>query len=871
MPYRSQNQVATRVCGQDHMRANTNFPINFHIYSQYDIVIALMVTYDIGMVDQAQANLTVAWNRYSPQEQVLFATTYQSNIAHAGTLAGDFDGKQASYEVLMETLSTLEQWLQGIFRPQLQQRLKTDEELVAAQLLGLKKGLSIDDLLDTAAKSFRAKVLDALKGEARFMALGKKLGVLAVQTDEILLPPGAGAIQQRSPNREDVDTEKIEVRMEQRLAEVIILLQDNGIYTDDIVVVSGNVRTDMVRAETYALVEIPRLRRQVLVCDEVGEATFVIQGMFDRKMLQMLTKEELQEKYPEQVRRIVRKNPEQWSRDLLEALFTTKVQTKDGHKEIKSNPIGEKYDLQELERVRAAIFAKYPTSMDWMKVCDDTGLIVLGYGVTKLGTIFHIPDNVRLRKKDLIVLGIAIYGDGDLFLQSELEHALFCDRLIQGDVSALEQLRVRITKVCPNGETWMPLFRQSGDITPGFGQKRLATIFGIAGDPLGQKKAFVKLGMSILGENCEILRKELEAITFDERLDQGDVEALEELRNRIKAKHPNGEVWMTLGASQSGTTIILGYGIDRLKKLFNEPGDVHLRKNFISLGVAIYGTVDLALQKELARIRFDERIDQYDPEAIEELRQCIKQRHHNGEAWMELFTKNGDVTPGFGKKRLATIFGIVGDPNTQKKAFVALGSAVFGGNDKKLQDELETIQLNERLVLGSPEEIKRLVNDIKSVYPDGNTWMTLWKKSGDIVSGYKIRKIGLTFKVADNPLNHRKAFVALGIAIYGDADQRLQQEQARLLFDERIAQDQPEALEELRNKIKETLPNGSVWLNRFATVGEVVPGYGFVRLGKVFKVDGNPKNQKMPFIQLGRAIYGPDDPILKKLSEQDSN
>ena len=77
----------------------------------------------------------------------------------------------------------------------------------------------------------------------------------------------------------------------------------------------------MMRQLSYALIEIPRLNKQILVCDQIGEATFVVDGIFSRETLLSLSKEKLQQQYPDKVRRIIYNNIKQWMEELLAAVF----------------------------------------------------------------------------------------------------------------------------------------------------------------------------------------------------------------------------------------------------------------------------------------------------------------------------------------------------------------------------------------------------------------------------------------------------------------------------------------------------------------------------------------------------------------------
>ena len=67
-------------------------------------------------------------------------------------------------------------------------------------------------------------------------------------------------------------------RFENRLNQILVLLNREGVTTDDVKMYDGVVSPNMMRQRSYRLVQIPRLNREILVCDQIGEASFVGNG-----------------------------------------------------------------------------------------------------------------------------------------------------------------------------------------------------------------------------------------------------------------------------------------------------------------------------------------------------------------------------------------------------------------------------------------------------------------------------------------------------------------------------------------------------------------------------------------------------------------
>lgn len=74
-----------------------------------------------------------------------------------------------------------------------------------------------------------------------------------------------------------------------------IATPDGGhIDTRDILVdIQDTTPDNMLRTLPYAIIRIPRLNRTILVNDEHGQATFVLQGLIDISLIQTTNKDDL--------------------------------------------------------------------------------------------------------------------------------------------------------------------------------------------------------------------------------------------------------------------------------------------------------------------------------------------------------------------------------------------------------------------------------------------------------------------------------------------------------------------------------------------------------------------------------------------------
>ncbi len=74
---------------------------------------------------------------------------------------------------------------------------------------------------------------------------------------------------------------------------LIALLQQLGIHADDLFIYRGTVGNHHWRQKPYVLINIPRLNRQIAICDQMGQTTFFATQIFDYAMWASETKSAL--------------------------------------------------------------------------------------------------------------------------------------------------------------------------------------------------------------------------------------------------------------------------------------------------------------------------------------------------------------------------------------------------------------------------------------------------------------------------------------------------------------------------------------------------------------------------------------------------
>jgi hypothetical protein len=315
----------------------------------------------------------------------------------------------------------------------------------------------------------------------------------------------------------------------------------------------------MMRQNPYVIVEIPKLRRQILVCDEVGEATFVVGTIFDRALLARMTKEDLLKNYPEVVKRVVYRDGVQWEAEVVEYLFV----------DLNLDEIS-KIDIRTLTGLRRAIKRQKPTAVLWvvMKQKEKLKFKVGEMGMNALARKFGVCGNPISNHSLHLLLGKEIYGENEVFEIGEVKEF------------TLEEMREDVKRQKPTAESWAGM-KQKEKIkfkVGEMGMKALSTKFGVVGSPNRNHSVHLSLGKEIYGENEVFEIEEVKEFT------------LEELREDVKRQKPTAESWVGMKKKEKAQFKAGGMGLTALSTKFGVVGNsISNHSIHLLLGKKIYG------------------------------------------------------------------------------------------------------------------------------------------------------------------------------------------------------------------------------------------------------------------------------------------
>ncbi len=480
---------------------------------------------------------------------------YRNRLAKALKACNHYHGKEEEYEEMMKNLIRLEQWLKNVFGLKKGEDLTEEaEDMVISKWL--KKGVErrkIGDLLQLSQDRLDRYLDNSLNRQSKH-----KSDLLMVDVDGVILPPGNKRLV---PNGKGGKIE--EARFQERVKELLLALEDSGIFMDDVVLVEGKVRKDMMRKESYVIIEIPKLNREVMVCRQVGEATFVIYGILGRKTLMSKNKEELRAEYGARVNKIIYRDPEQWKHEVIDLLL----------KEVDINAL-QKIDVRKQEDLRKEILIKILTPEEWagIKTKEKRAFKVAEMKLNAIARKFGVKGSPIDYHSIHLELGRKIYGEEHECLQYEEKTDL--DK---------EELAQRIREEIPEPEVWaeMKARKKREFKVAGMGLVAIATKFDIKGNPIDNHNIHLELGRKIYGEEHECLQ----------------VFSPEGLTQRIREEIPEPEVWAGMKHKKKLSFKVAGMKLNAIARKFGVKGNpISNHSIHLELGRKIYGEEHECLQ-----------------------------------------------------------------------------------------------------------------------------------------------------------------------------------------------------------------------------------------------------------------------------------
>ncbi len=485
----------------------------------------------------------------SPEEKARRAS-HRHAIAEALNIARQYDGTEDAYVRLMAKLEAVEEGVKGFG---FSGDIRSQDTEAALRYTSEKTPRDVDAILEVASDSQR-----------RLLALERTEHPYVYERYKgLILQPGN--IQQSIVAGDGENN--FEARFDAIVHDFIELLKQHKIYADDLIITIGAPPSpNMMRQESYIKIEIPRLRKTVLLCNQIGEATFIIQGYIPNVILSKYTKEDFKDNPLYPTRRIIR--GESWSSDVSKYLFKEEAWGEQKGEQVAVNKVNVK-DVYELRiRISEQIRKQY-TPEKWLKMnqIEAKKIKIDNQGITALARIFGMKGEPYLTLPRLR-LGAVIWPESQEIID---------------EIKIEERTPIEWQKaIKQNGwtpERWLKMSKidASSVIIDKRALRALATIFGVEGNARNILPR-LHLGAVIWPESLEIAQ----AIKIEERTPI-------QWREAIQQNGWTPDKWLKMSQRSACLFKVDNRGLTALARIFGMKSDPLNNTLFrLRLGAAIW-------------------------------------------------------------------------------------------------------------------------------------------------------------------------------------------------------------------------------------------------------------------------------------------
>ncbi len=580
------------------------------------------------------------------------------------------------------------------------------------QLLLSEKAESIDVYLESVIRR-----LDEVLQKSEEEDLFNELGIPHTKIEETILPPQAIASQRTEAC--DKNQEKRE-RTGKLLPQLILVLRDLGIYTDQIFAIEGTNSSEMRREESYILVHLPTIGRSVLLCEAYGQATFVCKELVSLNVAKEFDKKQIQSNFVS--KRIKYNSIDHWRTEIVEALSRDIEDRR--HSFVNSEKSAEQtLFINEIK-------SEFPKPEHWMGLTakEKKFVKVYGRGIRAIATILGASGDVLSVRSAQADLGRKIYGEGHDIIECEFWSG--------------ERWGTEIKKAYPTPEELISLSADEKLVLKfqGKGLTAIAGILGSGGLPHNNLLDCARLAQKIYGEGHEIVECEFWG--------------KDKWKDVIKEKYPTPESWMQLTVAQRNTLEFYGRGLRVIATIFGnvEGNPIGRKQDHALLGQGIYGK-----NHDVINCEFWDR---------DKWRKTIKERYPTPEIWMALTPKDKSQLNFYGKGfvTLASLLGVEEKINSARPGWAKIGRAIYGEGHDIIDCELWGLEKWREI--------------IKEQYPTLESWMQLTQQEKKKLKFYGkgLSSIATIFGFPKlQPASKKDHYAILAQVIYGwDGDEGIE-------------------------------------------------------------------------------------------------
>ena len=587
--------------------------------------------------------------------------------------------------------------------------------------------------------------------------VARELNLVHVALSDVLLPPGS------PPMGTLLNGARAEFQppvFQPRISDLILALPKIGLFTDDIILYSGKLFPTQMREVSYALLEIPRLRCEILVCNQVGEATFVSKVLLGSEFYKRATKEELEAHTA--VTRFVYSTKDEWTKAILDCLGSRQVE--------------EKINVRDMAELREAIMARWTAKeFGGFKAKERLVLKLSGKGLTAIARIFGTKGIPTHNYKDHLKLCAAIWGE---------DHPDIKDKLIKARVDAST-----VATLGNNPQKWQAHLAKLGHSAATFSQlnstqreefriaemglKAIAGIFGTKAEPAANYKDHLELCAAIWGEEHPDIKDKL----IKARADAATAATLgtshEKWRNHLALLKYTAATFSQLTYPQRGELRIAGMGLKAIAGIFGTKGQpVGTYRDHLELCAAIWGADHAAFKDQLTKERADAVTAAHLGTSSEKWQAHLASLGYTAATFSQLTSAQRlelEIA-GMSLETIAGIFGTMGQPASINGDHLKLCAAIWGEDHPDIKDKLIKARADAATATTLGASPEKWQAHLASLGYSATTFSQLNGTQRDEfrIAGMGLKAIAGIFGTKGYPITSNRDLLKLCAAIWGE-------------------------------------------------------------------------------------------------------
>ncbi len=237
----------------------------------------------------------------------------------------------------------------------------------------IKEGLAINDDLFTVQDMLQEmnSSLDRENKDSKSVEeLCRQSGATYAKSDKVFVPAfGHNPIKTGSGEGFEFASYRDKAK------ELLVFLRQNEIFGENILVTEGDLEKSQIRKYPYLVIEIPAIKKQILICNQMEEAVFISHKWLGASIFEEANKQELQREHG--LTRVTYDRNGKWLETIKALLLsgpsekqnTVSSVTKNGDETQEKKPRS-KINLKDFATLRTELLERFPKASDFLRFVE---------------------------------------------------------------------------------------------------------------------------------------------------------------------------------------------------------------------------------------------------------------------------------------------------------------------------------------------------------------------------------------------------------------------------------------------------------------------------------------------------------------------